>query len=404
MKILMVNKYLYPKGGAETYFLKIGKYLEQEGEEVEYFGMFDTHNVVTNSANQHTLNMDFHTSSPKKLWYPFKIIYSFEAKRAIGKVIEKFKPDIIHLNNINFQLTPAIIEEAHKKGIPIIQTVHDYQMICPNHLLFNIHNLKPCELCFGDNKWHCSKNKCIHGSKIKSFFGSLEALLYKKRRTYELVEQYICPSFFMEEKLLQNSIYKGKTVTIHNFIEQIQKLDNPKKENYVLYFGRLSQEKGLDLFLNCCKRLKNIKFIIAGSGPMEQQCYGVENVEFVGFKTGKELEEIIGKALFSVYPSLWYENCPLSILESESLGTPVIASAMGGITELIEHKQTGILVEQLEEKEFCEAIQSLYEDRELLSNITENCLNKRKDMITLESYCKLLMELYNSVLEKTVDN
>lgn len=137
MKILLVNKFLYPRGGAETYFLKIGNELEKRGHNVQYFGMYDEKNTVKNSLNLYTKNMDFHTSKLKRLLYPFKIIYSFEAKRKIKKIIKEFNPDIVHLNNINFQLTPSIIDMAYKMKVPIIQTVHDYQMICPNHLLLN---------------------------------------------------------------------------------------------------------------------------------------------------------------------------------------------------------------------------------------------------------------------------
>lgn len=137
MKILMVNKFLYPKGGAETYFLKIGRELEKRGNNVQYFGMHDEKNIVGNELELYTQNMDFHTNKLKRIMYPFKIIYSFEAKRKIKKIIKQFNPDIIHLNNINFQLTPSIIDMAHKMKIPIVQTVHDSQMICPNHLLLN---------------------------------------------------------------------------------------------------------------------------------------------------------------------------------------------------------------------------------------------------------------------------
>ena len=347
MKILIVNKYLYYKGGAETYALKVGKYLEEQGNEVQYFGMNSEKNVVENSLNLYTQEMDFHTSKLKKFFYPFKIIYSFEAKRKIKKIIKEFKPDIIHLNNINFQLTPAIIDVAYKMHIPVVQTVHDYQMICPNHLLYN---KGICEKCINGNKWNCTKNNCIHESKAKSIIGSIEAILYTKiLKTYKKVSKYICPSEFLESKLLQASdIYKGKTISIHNYIELKENLEHREKENYVLFFGRLSEEKGLDIFLDVCKELPDIYFKIAGTGPLEKECTGVKNVEFVGFKTGKDLEELISRAKFSIYPSVWYENCPLSILESESLGTPVITANYGGMKELVEDEKTGVLVDKID--------------------------------------------------------
>lgn len=399
MKILIVNKFLYPKGGAETYFLKLGEELTKLGHQVEYFGMYDEKNTVGNSVNQYTKNMDFHNAGIEKILYPFKIIYSFEAKRKIKKVIEKFRPDVIHMNNINFQLTPSIIDIAYKMNVPIVQTVHDYQMICPNHLLFN-QEKNICEKCINGSKWNCAKDKCIHDSKIKSIIGSIEATLYKNRNTYDKVKKYICPSDFLENKLLSGSdIYKGKTKTIHNFIE-LKELNNYEKEDYVLFFGRLSEEKGLEKFLKVCKMLPNIQFKIAGTGPLENECKNIENVQFVGFKTGKDLEELIAKAKFSVYPSIWYENCPLSILESESLGTPVITANYGGMKELVEDKETGILVDYINEENLKNAIEKLYKDNKLLEIMSDNCKEKRTNMITLEDYTNNMIDIYNEVIKE----
>ena len=135
MKILMVNKFLYPRGGSESYMLKLGEELKNQGHEVEYFGMYDEKNTVGNSVESYTANMDFHSTRLGRFLYPFKIIYSTSAAKKIGQVLDAFKPDIVHMNNINFQLTPSIIYSVKKRGIPLVQTVHDYQMICPNHLL-----------------------------------------------------------------------------------------------------------------------------------------------------------------------------------------------------------------------------------------------------------------------------
>ena len=141
----ILNKFLYPRGGSESYMLYLAEHLKKVGHEVEYFGMYDENNTVGNSAGLYTQNMDFHSKGLSRFLYPFKIIYSFEAKKKIMHVIDEFKPDIVHMNNINFQLTPSIIYGIKKKGISLVQTVHDYQMICPNHLLYNFDKNIPCE-------------------------------------------------------------------------------------------------------------------------------------------------------------------------------------------------------------------------------------------------------------------
>ena len=401
MKILIVNKFLYPKGGAETYSLKIGEELEKKGNEVQYFGMYDEKNTVGNHLKLYTKNIDFHCNKLSRLLYPFKIIYSFEAKSKIKKVIKDFKPDIIHLNNINFQLTPSIIDIAYKMKVPIVQTVHDYQMICPNHFLYNWNEKSVCEKCIKGSKWNCTKYNCIHNSKLRSIIGSIEGILYSKiLKTYSKVNLYICPSKFLEEKLLKNDIYKNKTVSLCNFIELNHEFNSVPKEDYILYFGRLSEEKGLLELIDAMKQLPNIKLKIAGTGPLENVIKSKDNIEYVGFKTGDELKELISKAKFSIYPSVWYENCPLSILEAESYGTPVITANYGGMKELVENNQTGILLDKINSEILKENIEKLYNDKDKIENMSKKCIEKRSKMITIEEYINQLIKLYKKLVEK----
>ncbi|MDE5680517.1 MAG: glycosyltransferase, partial [Lachnospiraceae bacterium] len=148
MKILMVNKFLYPNGGSETYIFELGKELTRQGHQVEYFGMEHENRIVGNHAESYTSNMDFHTGKLQKLMYPFKIIYSCEARKKIRAVLRDFKPDIVHLNNFNYQLTPSIIYEIKAHKIPIVFTAHDYQLVCPNHMMINGRTGKNCEKCW----------------------------------------------------------------------------------------------------------------------------------------------------------------------------------------------------------------------------------------------------------------
>lgn len=238
MKILMVNKFLYPRGGAETYMLRIGEELTRRGHQVEYFGMYDEKNTVGNAEGLTTVNMDFHASGAEKLLYPFRIIYSGEARRKMRQVIDRFHPDIIHFNNINFQLTPSVILAGAEKNIPMVQTVHDLQMLCPNHMMMEFGTWKLCEECSGKKcKMACVRKKCIHGSRAKSLIGAIEGTIYTSSHVYDRVARYICPSRFIEEKLLTVPRYAGKTTMIHNFLSKTAEIDVPKGD-YVLYFGR----------------------------------------------------------------------------------------------------------------------------------------------------------------------
>ncbi len=396
MKILMVNKFLYPRGGAESYVLKIGAFLQGQGHEVEYFGMYDSRNTVGNSLGLYTGNKDFHQAGMKRFFYPFSILYSIDARRKISAVIKQFRPDVVHFNNINFQITPSVIDAVYAAGIPAVQTVHDLQMLCPNHLMLDIHSLRPCELCLNGSVWHCAGKSCIHGSRIKSILGAAEGWLYRHKKTYDRIDTFICPSRFIEEMLLKKERYRGKTVLLRNFIEEPDPGPDSPEGDYVLYFGRLSEEKGIDGLLEACRMLPDIPFVIAGSGPMEEACKnsGLDNVRFAGFQTGESLRELIRHAAFSVYFSVWYENAPLSVLESQALGTPVLCNRIGGIPELVEEGGTGILNDVFTPEGYREKIRQLYEDKELRRTLSRRCLEKRTSVMTLESYVPYLLNVY----------
>ena len=398
MKVLMINKFLYPNGGSETYIFKLGEYLEQMGHEVQYFGMEHKGRCVGNRVDEYTSDMDFHGGSKiSKLTYPLKTIYSKEARVKIRKVLDDFQPDACHLNNFNYQLTPSIILEVvkwrkeTKKNCKIIFTAHDYQLVCPNHMLNNPNTHKNCEKCLGGHYINCVNGKCIHNSTAKSVIGMMEAEFWKLKGTYRYIDKMICCSEFMKTKLDTNPLFANKTIAIHNFIDKVEWQDNEKK-NYVLYFGRFSKEKGIGTLIKVCQQLPDIQFIFAGTGPLENVINDVPNIKNVGFKKSKELEKLIREARFSIYPSEWYENCPFSVMESQMYGTPVIGANIGGIPELIQAGKTGELFESGNNNSLKLKIQNLWNDKDLCKQYSENCRNIEFDSI--DKYYQKLIKIY----------
>lgn len=398
MKILMVNKFLYPNGGSETYIFKLGKYLTSIGHEVQYFGMEDEKNIVGNNAGSYTSNMNFQGDYLAKLVYPFKIIYSFESRKKIRKVLNDFKPDVVHLNNINFQLTPSIIYEVKKKNIPLFQTVHDPQVVCPNHRLYIESKKSVCEKCINGKYINCMKNKCLDNSLMKSFIAMVESYLYHNLKIYNNIDMYICPSKFISGKLYEGGINPSQIKVMCNFSDKfIFTSDIKSKDKYVLYFGRMSIEKGIKTLIQACKELAEIKFIFAGSGPLTNSMAGIKNIEYVGFKKGKELQVLIENALFTVCPSEWYENCPLSVIESKAYGTPVIGANIGGIPELILNNHTGLIFESGNKVELIKAIHNLYINDELRKKMSQECLSEKRN--TIDIYADELICKYQKIME-----
>lgn len=398
MKILMVNKFLYPNGGSETYIFKLGAYMKSQGHEVQYFGMEHEGRIVGNRVEAYTSNMDFHGGSKlAKLLYPVKTIYSAEARKKIRMVLDDFQPDVCHLNNFNYQLTPSIILEIRKwekqsgHRCKIIYTAHDYQLVCPNHMCYNPNTLENCEKCLGGHFLNCTKGRCIHGSMAKSAVGTMEALFWKWMGVYKQIDTVICCSHFMKTKLDTNPVFAAKTVVMHNFVDRVEQKQVEKKD-YVLYFGRYSQEKGIGTLIQVAKELPQIPFVFAGSGPLEHLLDDVPNIRNVGFQRGEALEMLIREARFTVYPSEWYENCPFSVMESQMYGTPVLGANIGGIPELIKVGETGELFESGNVRMLQEKIMRMWNERIRLENYT----NGTKDIgfDNLERYTQKLVDLF----------
>ena len=396
MKVLLVNKFLYPKGGSETYTFKLGETLKTHGHEVQYFGLDNPKNIVGNNVGAYVTDMDFNQGVRKNLTAPFRIIYSSEAKKKISKVLYDFEPDVVHMNNIQFHLTPSIILAVEKyrkrtgRKVKIVYTAHDYQLICPSHGLFDS-NINVCEKCLGGNYTHCLRTKCMKNSRAKSFLAMLDAYYWKYSKAYSYIDTIVCPSNFLKSKLDTQARFAQKTVAIHNFIEP-QQITEVVKSDYVLEFGHLSRDKGTLTLLEVAKRMPNVRFLFAGYGAAEAEIAKVSNAEYVGFKTGAELKKLIAKALCTVCPSEMYENCPYTVMESQIMRTPAIGARIGGIPELIDDGATGLIftpgdVDDLEKK-----LRYFLETSGIKEYYSKNCIDVSFE--TPESYHLKMLKIY----------
>ncbi len=395
MKVLLINKFLFPKGGSETYVFKLGQELQRQGHEVQYFGLEHTDNIVGNRAGAYVAFQDFGKGILKNLSAPFRIVYSVEARRKLRLVLDDFGPDVVHVNNIQFHLTPSVLleTEAYRRRtgrkVRIVYTAHDYQLVCPSHGLFDT-NIRPCEKCLGGNYLHCLRTKCVKNSYAKSLLGTVDAYVWKYSKAYSYLDTIICCSAFLKAKLATQPRFAEKTVALHNFVE-LQIPPNIQKGGYILEFGHLSRDKGTNTLLEVAKRMPETKFVFAGYGKAVEDMKDIPNAEYVGFKTGEDLYRLIAEAAITVCPSEMYENCPFSVMESQMLGTPVVGSRMGGIPELIGEGKTGELFEAgnaaaLEEK--------IHMVLKRLEWYTENC--RTASFETRESYYEKLMKIYGA--------
>ena len=391
MKILLVNNQLNVLGGSETYMFSVGDELINKGHHVEYFGKKDPDGIHGNS-------FDIYATDSSN---PFRMIVNKNNCKRFGELLDLFKPDIIHLNLIYFTLTPAIIYEASKRNIPIVQTIHDSKIVCPCHRFYIEHKGTPCLECAKKHSFaYCIKNRCIKGSFLKSLLAFIEAKHYRNRKTYHLIDRFIFPSKFMMDLHIGEDVSFEKAVVLNNF-SRISKRSFVKKQKdkYVLYFGRIEKAKGIGTMLEACRALPNVHFVFVGIGDMVKEFQDLQNCDMVGFKSGKELEELISQASFTIVPSMSYENCPMTILESIALGTPVIGADIGGIPELVNEGKTGMTFQSGNTKELISLIEQLYYDDKKLAEMSGFCILD-KSLKTSKEYVDELESIYKIEMEK----
>lgn len=395
MKVLMVNKFLRPVGGCESYMFGLANKFKEHGHEVEYFGLKNDQNTVGNSYNIYVDSYD-----DKKLFNPFILVYNKTAKKLMGEILDKYQPDIVQMNNIYYHLSSSIIDACKERKIPVVITIHDYQLVCPNHMLYRFDIDAPCTECVEKkNTKPCVAHKCVKNSKLKSYLAHLEGKRIRSKRPYDYVSAFVCPSQFILDKLVEGGYPKDKMLLMRNYISAAKNEKVPAKKDYVLYFGRLSDEKGIPLLLESLP--KDVKLIIAGTGPLENLVkeHVGENIEYVGFKKGDELRKLIEEAKFSIYPSKWFENSPFSIIESISLCTPVLAASEGGNVELIDDKINGLLFKNNDPKDLGEKISYLYHNDDVLKEMYKNCL-KYKKVPNEEEYFQAMIKKYEEFIRE----
>ena len=357
MRILLSNKFYYRRGGDCIYMLNLEHLLRAHGHEVAVFAMDYPENIDTLWRKYFPRNM----SRLMALTRPFG---SHEVRRKFNKLLDDFRPEVVHLNNIHTQLSPVIAELAHRRGIRVVWTLHDYKLLCPRYDCLR-DGKTVCELCFGGDKTPCRTYRCMKGSRLASEIGYREAVMWSRPRLEECTDLFICPSRFMAEKMAQGGFRKDKLRVLCNFIdvEKCRK-DDYAKDDYYCYVGRLSHEKGVGTLVEAAARL-SYKLKVIGGGPLleqlkikNEQLKG--NVEFLGFKQWEEIKEIAGRARFTVIPSEWYENNPLSVIETECIGTPVLGARIGGIPELIEEGVSGMTFESGSADDLTEKIKAMF--------------------------------------------
>lgn len=422
MRVLLVNKFHYRKGGSETYYFAVADALRELGHEVHFFAMEDEKNLPCEDSALFVSNRDYNgPSSPAtKVFAALSIIYSNESRRRFQELCERVRPDVVHMNLVHRQITLSILDAPYLREhhVPVVWTAHDYIGVCPSYtMLDGAGNV--CDACLGGHYSNCLKRKCVKGSTAKSGMAAVEGEFLKLTHAYRKIDRIICPSKFLMDKMAEGGFPREQLIWMPNFITRetaraIEGVVHPVDDApYFLYFGRLSAEKGVDVlieaFSEVFSRLPNgWRLKIAGTGPVEERlCALAEKsaashaIEFLGFKSGEELRSLIKGARWSVVPSAWRENMPYAIVESLAAGTPVIGSDIGGIPELVRDGETGLTFAVGDVKELSGALlTSASLSKKQRMEMSEECKAFVHKNCAQDKYMSRLIALYQGLVRE----
>ena len=409
MKILQINKYYYLKSGSERYMFNLSSLLESHGHQIIPFAMKHEKNVSTKYSRYFVENIDYDKvikeSIFKRMYAGIKSIYSHEARNKLSKLIAEKNPDIAHVHKISNTLTPSILYALKKKGVSIVQTLHDYRIVCPNYNLYNPNLFEVCEACRGHRYSNALRTKCQKSSYLVGLNIAIEAYLYHLLGTYDrTIDLFISPSNFVMRKMIEFGIDEEKIVCIPHFVRCDQYTPNYTGSNYILYFGRLEKHKGVKTLIEAIESIKDVRLYIVGEGTFqgELESYtkknGIKSTSFFGYVPEKQLINLIRNCLFTVVPSEWYEPFGFTILESFTLGKPVIGADIGAIPDLITIGYTGTLFRSGDAKDLAEKINYLLDNKNLISEMGRNARETVEKEYNADLHYKRLMEVYEKVL------
>ena len=393
-------------------------------------------------------------SAFKKVQEASTLIYSFEARRKFEALLEEFKPDVIHMNNVHRQLTLSILDAPYlkKHHVPVVYTAHDYILVCPAYTMVNGHG-EVCDACLDKHFMHAVKNACVKGSRVKSALATMEAEFLKLHHSYDKIDLIIAPSEFMKSKLEEGG-FAGKVVALQNFLtdsqmEMARKVANTHKfedavdgkRPYFLFFGRLSKEKGILTLVRAFLKAtglaashgsadsngavrrtaessevandktflpSNWDLHIVGDGPGRSEIErlvadagfeAASRIQLLGYKSGEDLQREVGNARFSVLSSEWRENMPYSGLESLAAQTPIIGACIGGIPELVEEDKTGFTFESGNIADLKDGLlKAAAVDEDIYGTMQRRCIKYVTLRCGQQAYAEQLVDRYAKLL------
>jgi len=376
MRILHVNKFLYRRGGAESYLLDVAHHQQAVGHDVWFWGMSHPENTETELAQFFPSYIELDPAPSgllERVRASSRMVWSPSSERGLAAAIEQVRPDVVHFHNVYHQLSPSVVRAAARGGVASVMTLHDYKLACPSYQLL-AHGV-PCTACLDRGPWQAARKSCKDGSRAASTALAAESWLHRRMHAYAGVGVFICPSQFLHDVMVRAQVFQERMRVVRHFVEADDGPINSGRGGPVVFAGRLSPEKGVDTLIRAAALLPDGATVtIAGEGPLRSDLERLAGevapgrVEFLGRLPKDELLRLVSRATAMAVPSRWYENQPMTVLESLTAATPVVASDMGGLPEIVRDRLDGRLVPADDPAALASALTELLDDPALAAS------------------------------------
>jgi glycosyltransferase involved in cell wall biosynthesis len=402
LRLLFVNKYLYPKGGSETHLLGLAAALGPRGHEIDFFGMEHAANVTTPGRTTTVPGTDYAkmTGWRARLGAMGGMIYSLTARRRVREYLKHARPDVAHLHNIYHQLSPSVLVALKKADCPCVLTAHDYKLVCPSYTLYD--GQSACFACRGHRYWNVLARGCSRRGVLGDVALATEAVVHHGLGLYERnLDAIIAPSRFLRDRLVEGGFAASRVHVMPNAIAIEDYRARPEPGEYLLFVGRLSYEKGLPTLIAAARQARHVPLWLVGDGPLrgdlERQAADLSNVQFLGQRPHAEVRRLLEGCRAVVLPSVVPENCPLSLLEAFATAKPAIATAVGGVPELFDAEPTGQTVPPGDVAALAAAMREFWTDLDLGWHCGTQARQRVERQHNLANYVRELEELYGRV-------
>jgi glycosyltransferase involved in cell wall biosynthesis len=398
-RVLMINKFHYARGGAELYMLRLAALLEQHGSRVDYFAMHHPRNLPSETDKHFVSEVDFEDPPRglRRLGMAGRTVYSLEARRNLRDLLAERPTDLAHVHNIYHQLSPSILASLRKRNVPVVMTVHDFKLVCPVYTLQSHGEI--CERCVGNGFSPAVKYRCNRGSLFGSLLVAGETWTHRRFGLYrDGVDIFISPSVFARDRLVKGGYPAERIRVVPNCVTAAVYEPRYEPGANMLYLGRLSREKGLDVLVRAAA-LSGVPTQIVGEGPQRPELERLiaetrAPVELLGYRQGDELADAVRSARAVVMPSRCHDNAPLAVIEAMAWGKPVVGSHVGGIPELVRDGVDGVLVPYDDPPALAEVLTRLAGDDNAVERMGRSARARVEERFDAPAHYEAVVEAY----------